>query len=461
MAGWANRGGRRRRQAKVSGVRPRKHRHVNTLARAAPLCYPRRREEGERLGRDRRGGIRITRTCDARYIHMLIIRDFRDIVLGDRREISAEVDGDRVFFRVPAHFPVSCCAEPFVGIALLEAMVRNIDIDIQGDVAISEKLMHALPEIQRVYACWNTDLHPICVHARTRREEIAQERVASYFSGGVDGSYTLACQFDDITHLIMLSGFELAGNTPESWRCAVENNSAFARTIGKELVPVETNAKEWTDGRRIYWGFAQGLILSSLASLFGAKRLYIASSHTYNELFPTGSHPLTDPMWSTESTTIVHHGAAARRSDKMKELCRHPVILDNLKVCWASLHENCGACPKCVRTMAALHLLGASTPALPAFEGQRGQLRPFIACARVGASYLEDALLLARERGHSKIHRTLKRYYQLYQLLVIMKIVDKYFLGGLVRRVYRNRRSRKTAGGGFRVGLIGGEGWEV
>ena len=403
----------------------------------------------------------IGRRACARNIHMLIIRDFKDIVLGDCREISAEVDGDRLFFRVPVNFPIACCAEPFVGIALLEAMVRNIDIDIQGDVAISEKLMCALPEIQRVYAFWNTDLHPIRVHARTHREESAQDRIASYYSGGVDGSYTLACQFDDITHLIMLSGLELAGNTPESWRCAVEKNSAFARSIGKELVPVETNVKEWIDGRRIYWGFAQGLILSSLTSLFGAKRLYIASSHTYNELFPNGSHPLTDPMWSTESTTIVHHGSAARRSDKMKELCRHPVILDNLKVCWASLHENCGACPKCVRTMAALHLLGASTPALPKFEGKRGQLRPFIACSKIGATYLEDALLLAGERGHAKIHCTLKRYYKLYHLLLMVKIVDKVFLGGLVRRVYRNRQSRKIPGSGFRVGLIGVEGWEV
>ena len=404
---------------------------------------------------------RIARTREAKHINMLIIRDFKDIVLGDQREISAEVDGDRVFFRAPAHFPITCCAEPFLGVALLEAMVRKIDIEIQGGIAISEKLLRALPEIQRVYAFWNTDLHPIQIHAPSRRDEIAQDRVASYYSGGVDGSYTLACQSDDITHLIMLSGFELAGNTPESWRSAVEKNSAFAVKIGKELVPIETNAKEWIDRRRIYWGFAQGLILSSLASLLGAKRLYIAASHTYNELFPTGSHPLTDPMWSTESTTIVHHGAAARRSDKMKELCRHPVILENLKVCWASLHENCGQCPKCVRTMAALHLLDASTPALPAFEGKRGQLRPFISCARVGASYLEDAVLLAAECNHPKIHRMLKRYQKLYQLLVIMKIIDKYFLGGLVRRVYRNRRSRKTAGGGCRVGLIGVEGWEV
>ncbi len=395
-------------------------------------------------------------------LHMLIIRDFHDIVRDGQREISAEVDGDRLFFRAPAHCPLTCRAEPFLGIALLEAMFRNVDIEIQGGPAISEKLLRALPEIQRVYACWNTDLHPIRVHTPSHQEDAAHDRVASYYSGGVDGSYTLACEFAEITHLIMLGGFELAGNTPESWRCAVEKNIAFAAAIGKVLVPVETNAKEWADQRRIYWGFAQGLILSSLASLFGAKRLYIASSHTYNELYPNGSHPLTDPMWSTESTLIVHHGAAARRGDKMKELCRHRVILDNLKVCWGSLHENCGHCPKCVRTRVALHLLGVTTSALPVFQNRPGALRPFIACSRIAATYLEDGMILAGERGQAGIHRTLRRYYKLYQLLVLLKIIDRYFLGGLLRRLHRNRRSRRAADpNGWRVGLIASDDWEV
>ena len=287
----------------------------------------------------------------------LIIRDLRKSISCDCNEVSADVDGDRVFFRVPLQYELASRGEPFLGIALLEAMIRNVDISIEDSLPISEKLYKILPEIQTIYACWNSDLHKVNIHARIDPSKDFYERVASFFSAGVDGSHTLYRNITEITHLIMLSGFEVGGNTPESWRKSVEKQAVFARNIGKELIPIETNAKQWTDQRKITWAFAQGLILSSMGPLLKSKRIYIASTHTYNELLPWGSHPLTDPMWSTESTEVIHDGAGYRRGEKMRDLCKNQKFLDNLTVCWRSTYENCGECPKCVRTMTALYLL--------------------------------------------------------------------------------------------------------
>jgi hypothetical protein len=392
---------------------------------------------------------------------VLTIRNFQTTSDGEHREVSAEVDGDRVFFRAPLHYEIGCHAEPFVGIALLEAMIRNVDIQIEDSIAVSDKFFRALPEIQAIYTCWNTDLRPIRVHARTQPCDETFERVASFYSGGVDGSHTLCRNFSDISHLVMLP-IELAGNSPELWRKSVAKNAQFARSIGKELVPIETNAKEWTDKRRIHWAFAQGLVLASMGRLLQAKRLYIASSHRYDQLFPWGSHTLTDPMWSTESTNVIHDGAAFRRSEKMKEICKNEQVMNNLRVCWRSIYDNCGKCSKCIRTMTALYLLGVSTQALPRFENSRGALSKFRIHSEAGATYVEDAMILAKEAGNTGMHRALRHYHRMYQMRKMLKMVDKYVLGGIMRRTYRSYGTLgRSKWKPMRVEVRGSEDWDV
>jgi len=368
----------------------------------------------------------------------LIIRDLRKSISCDCNEVSADVDGDRVFFRVPLQYELASRGEPFLGIALLEAMIRNVDISIEDSLPISEKLYKILPEIQTIYACWNSDLHKVNIHARIDPSKDFYERVASFFSAGVDGSHTLYRNITEITHLIMLSGFDVGGNTPESWRKSVEKQAVFARNIGKELIPIETNAKQWTDQRKITWAFAQGLILSSMGPLLKSKRIYIASSHTYNELLPWGSHPLTDPMWSTESTEVIHDGADYRRGEKMRDLCKNQKFLDNLTVCWRSTYENCGECPKCVRTMTALYLLGASSQALPKFDKNLTKLKSFRSSNESGATFLEDAMILAEKAQNKTMLRILRYYYLRCQIFQVLKNLDRYMLGGILRRIYRS-----------------------
>ncbi len=101
--------------------------------------------------------------------NQLLIRDITKKVTGrydEYVELSAEVDGDRICFRAPREFDLPVCAEPFVGVALLEAMYRNADIVIDQQAALSEKLALALPEIQSIYKCWNSDLSVIKIIAR-------------------------------------------------------------------------------------------------------------------------------------------------------------------------------------------------------------------------------------------------------------------------------------------------------
>lgn len=389
----------------------------------------------------------------------LIISDLKESNIGDYNEVSADIDGERVFFRSPLGFEIAARGEPFLGIALLAAMIRNVDIKIEESMPLSERLYKILPEIQAVYACWNSDLHRINIHARIDPSMDSYERVACFFSAGVDGTHTLLRKMSEITHLIMLSGFEPSGNTPEAWRQSVDKQTVFARTLGKELVPLETNAKQWTEKRKIVFAFAQGLILSAMGPLLKSKRIYVASSQTYNELYPWGSHPLTDPMWSTESTKVIHDGAGFRRSEKIKDLCQNQDFLDNLKVCWRSPYENCGECAKCIRTMAALYLLGETSRALPALDHNLSQLKILLPSDENSVVRLNDLMMLAKDTGNKTVYRYLLRLHQRYHLrlhvIQLLKILDQYMLGGILRRIYRSATQPQYVEG--RVGLRGSQ----
>jgi len=348
-------------------------------------------------------------------------------------ELSAVVDGQRIRFRAPDSCPLEMRGELFIGIALLEAMYRNVPIEVDECIPISSKLMATLPEIQSIYSCWNPDLHQIQVNGNEDSQGVEHTAVGSFFSGGVDSSHALYRHMEEISHLIMLTGFDV-GNDEESISRRFEAQSAFARSVGKELIPITTNARQWADARGIGWGFFHGLLLCSVSSMVRCKRVYIPSSHTYAELFPWGTHPLTDPMWGTEATEIVHEGAGFRRGDKVKDLCKDQRLLDNLQVCWRSITQNCGECPKCVRVMVALHLLNATSQALPPLEDYR-QLKALKRMDESGETFVDDAMSLAREVGDQRIYRILRRYRIRYQMGNAIRTIDRNLLGGILRKI--------------------------
>jgi hypothetical protein len=320
---------------------------------------------------------------------------------------------------------------------LLEAMVRNVDIRIEDSMPISERVYKMLPELQAVFACWNSNLRKVNIHARIEPCKDVYDPVACYWSGGGDSSHTLLRNMTEITHLIMLGGFEYrAENTPESWRQLVKKQTVFARNIGKELIPVETNAKRVTDQRKISWAMAQGLILASMGSLFKCKRIYIGSGNNYNHLIPWGTHPLTDPMWSTESTELIHYGAGFGKGEKMIDLCKNQNILDNLQVCWYYPHRNCGECVKCVRTMTTLYLLEASSEALPKLDNLNKLSIYRNSAGESGAYGMEDLMALAKNVQNKKVERIMRNYLRRYHMRQIIVMVDRFLLGGRFRRIY-------------------------
>jgi hypothetical protein len=168
-------------------------------------------------------------------------------------------------------------------------------------------------------------------------------------------------------------GFDIGLDRPDAFARLARRLGQAAGRVGIASLAVATNLRA-TRWREIDWGrWGHGAALAGVALALGPRyrSMYVPATGGYRDLHPWASHPLTDPLWSTAGTRMIHDGAAATRVDKTRLLVTVPAALEALHVCWRSgTDENCGACNKCYRAMLVLELLGALSRC-PAFPGRR------------------------------------------------------------------------------------------
>src|SRR5262249_39232642 len=131
----------------------------------------------------------------------------------------------------------------------------------------------------------------------------------------------------------------------------------------KKLLVASTNLRQFTN-RFVNWGktsHGAGLASIALALGEGFTEANIASSYHWEHLFPWGSHPRLDPLWSNGKMLLFHTGWQARGLDKTRLVSEHPIALETLRVCFENPDSlyNCGRCRKCLRTMLELQRCGA------------------------------------------------------------------------------------------------------
>jgi hypothetical protein len=274
-----------------------------------------------------------------------------------------ELTGRRheVWFRV-SEGKAARSIEAFVALVLLPAMTASVDIVL--DSGLSQQLRRNIETIQDVFTCWQSGLfRRISLQGTSPALPPNSGReVGCFFSGGVDSFYSLLKHNDEISTLILVHGFDI----PLSDRVLALSVSHAVRDtaarLHKKVVEVHTNVRDFSNNY-LHWSMYHGSALSAIGLLLSQQfaTIYIPASHTYCDLMPWGSHPLIDPLWSTEQLTFVHDGCEATRVAKVAAISTSDVAMRNLRVCWRNPDGayNCGRCDKCLRTMVNLYLAGA------------------------------------------------------------------------------------------------------
>lgn len=321
-----------------------------------------------------------------------------------------------VFFEVRG-LPVAAHADAFVAAALLPAM-REHDV-LEVGAPVSARLLAALPAMQDIFRLFDRGFHRVRIEADAVERPVRAGGAYAFFSGGVDSFYTLQKHEAALTGLLFAHGFDIPLEDTALHERAAGPIRAAAERVGKRLVEVATNVRSVLEDRaapprRGAWTMVQGAALASIGLALGgdASRVFIPATFSYDDLGPWGTHPLLDPLWSTESLAFLHDGCEATRLEKVERLAGWPAALSTLRVCYKNIGGayNCGICNKCVRTMIELRMAGALDHC-PVFAVPLDLRR----LARMHSDYVDDLYLadcrrVLEERGTDpELRRALAR----------------------------------------------------
>jgi hypothetical protein len=351
----------------------------------------------------------------------------------ERTTLGAAVEGHRLFWTMPDRDGIALRGEPFVCALLVSAMTTGRPLVLPAQLPLDPSFHAALDELQVIFARWFPGLQPIRVEAPLVERHGTSGRFTGY-SGGVDSSYTILRMHGQLDGVVLIDGIEYREPNAPLMSAVDTTLAATMAARGLPMLTVQTNAK-WigkvTGGK---WSQFIGGSLASVPHALGLADYAIASSNAWENLRPYGSHPITDPRWSSATTTIRHHGCEALRVDKIAALGSAPELLAAIRVCFQGTAYNCGTCHKCLQTAAGLRAVGVESPALPVLHDPT--LLRSIAVEHDGDLVDWEELLTPalRERDPALAHE-LARLLRRYHLRQAARRLDAVATGGWLRRL--------------------------
>jgi len=275
-------------------------------------------------------------------------------------------------------------ADAFISALIPVAMKLGQNVQVEGRV--SSRLAHGLDAYQSILNTWWPKIFKLVdIHYQKldpRHHDRYPQGVACTFSGGLDSFHAVAEQLPsqlqnsafNITHALMINGFDQVVDL-EHRGLAQKMFETYAPVLaqwGVKLLMIDTNVKQFRDAamprQDVVHCYGSSLAASAhaLGGIFGRFGIAGGGSYAYNDMIPTGSHPVMDHHLSSDQLQIIFAGASQSRAGKLEMLADMPSVQKYLRVCF-HLPEfdpqtghiiNCGECEKCVRTLVGLIIVG-------------------------------------------------------------------------------------------------------
>jgi hypothetical protein len=307
---------------------------------------------------------------------MLLIKEVERRVVDGAAELRATITSGRkalpaqeIWWRYPERCfdSLSTTADAPAAAMLLAAMRLRMPLRVEG--VLSRKMVGGAHQFMEIVHRWAPPYRPVPILAdEVQASEAGGHEIASFFSCGVDSFSTVLRHASPdvppdtrLSTLLFIHDFNTQPGSGMDARIR-DNAAAAARKLGLDLICITTNIKEVV--RQICdWRYHHGQVLTSsvLGLSRGLRRAYIPATYSDDTMEPHGSHPLLDPLWSTETLDIVHDGNHLTRTEKVvADISRSPIALAHLQVCNVpgEGQYNCGVCRKCLRTKVNLKLAG-------------------------------------------------------------------------------------------------------
>lgn len=290
---------------------------------------------------------------------------------------SFDAQGEKIsepveyYFEVPAEYEswLYESGDPFLAALIPPAMNRGCDLTI--DAPVSPDMLEWAADLQGIFEDWYPrEMKAVDVIAPQtgRMKSSPSENVAAFFSQGVDSFYILLKNMRGlpqrampITHLLYVEGLDTPLSEMENAEQTRATMQEVAKAAGKKLIVARTNIR---DHCPINYGvYYSGPSLSAVGAALarGMHHAMVASAADYAYFGPSASHALVEGRVRIGSFYIKYDGLELNRLERIVQFVgREPLSLKYMRVCTQNKSGafNCGKCPKCLRTIVTLHLMG-------------------------------------------------------------------------------------------------------
>ena len=353
--------------------------------------------------------------------------------------------GEVLWFDFPARYEeqLTRSGNPWLAALLPWAAMRNERLEI--DAPVDPVLVENARKILGVWRSWPGRRGHLELHCPHEERSARRTETVALFTGGVDSFYTVLHPPSEITRLVTIHGFDIPLADTDSFRRVLDGAKTVGAEIGAEVIPVATNLLESAWEEADYVRLGHGAALLSIPLALSPRLVLLASSH-YKSLVPWGSHPHTDPLFSTSTTEVVHHGLDRSRVAKTEAIASFETAMRHLRVCWESRSDkNCGSCEKCYRTMLTLHLLGAldRCTTFPPYALDLGRISRIYAGHHAARLFAREVRALAARVGNRRVEQdltaALKRSRRIRRTIYALQVIPFLRLGTHLERSVRRR----------------------
>lgn len=292
------------------------------------------------------------------------------------RESNREYE---LWYEVPdsvERYLFSDCLDAFLVAVLPIASMQACDLELEG--CVSEKLYHSLSDNVIPLLSNHADIyHPIKIYANKLFAPASyQGHTGTGLSCGVDSFHTILSllQKRAETPLDVLTFFNVGSHRSTSgfsddesrrlFQQRLDMNAKCAEEIELPLLSVDSNIGAYLCLHQVPYTRVHAFCSLSAVLACGSyfNRYYYSSSQSKYD--PSRLNKATGfiesklcPWLSTEYVGFESYGGDITRLQKLRDIADSPLVQKHLNVCWREL-ENCGKCPKCIRTLMELYVLG-------------------------------------------------------------------------------------------------------
>ena len=201
----------------------------------------------------------------------------------DENRFEVRLDGKASHVSVTSDAHLHHTGDALLALCLPIAMATGSSLVIEDEV--DERLMRSQLRVQEVMSFRMDYLDRVSVSAPTVKRG-PRPNIASFFSGGVDSTYTALQHRTELNQLVFVHGFDTRADQRALRAQISERLGAAADTLGIPFVEISTNLRDLSD-RVVGWYDYHSPALAGIAHMLDAGICHFPANHNFANGFDT------------------------------------------------------------------------------------------------------------------------------------------------------------------------------